>query len=135
MQDPSELYRFETDTDRSSARASVMLVSMGGFIALTPLVRLREFPRYVKAVAMRLDKFSISPTKDAQWQQEIQSWWQAWQARMAADAQRGVFEPRVDEFRWMLEELRVSLFAQSLGTAYPVSVKRVLRAIEAIDRV
>jgi ATP-dependent helicase HrpA len=98
-----------------------------GFIALTPLVRLREFPRYVKAVAMRLDKFSISPAKDAQWQQEIQSWWQAWQARMAADAQRGVFEPRVDEFRWMLEELRVSLWAQQLKTPYPISFKRLAR--------
>ena len=98
-----------------------------GFIAATPLVRLKEFPRYVRAIAMRLDKFSVSPAKDAQWQQEIQSWWQAWQGRMAADAQRGVFEPRIDEFRWMLEELRVSLWAQQLKTPYPVSFKRLAR--------
>jgi len=98
-----------------------------GFIASTRLSRLKEFPRYVKAISARLDKFSVNPAKDAQWQQELQNWWQAWQARMAADAQRGVFEPRIDEFRWMLEELRVSLWAQQLKTPYPISFKRLAR--------
>jgi ATP-dependent helicase HrpA len=98
-----------------------------GFIATTPFTRMRELPRYVKAMAMRLDKFSINPVKDAQWQQEMQGWWQAWQGRMAADAQRGVFDPRIDEFRWMLEELRVSLWAQQLKTPYPISFKRLAR--------
>jgi ATP-dependent helicase HrpA len=98
-----------------------------GFIATTPFTRMRELPRYVKAMSMRLDKFSINPAKDAQWQQEIQGWWQAWQGRMAADAQRGVFDPRIDEFRWMLEELRVSLWAQQLKTPYPISLKRLAR--------
>jgi ATP-dependent helicase HrpA len=98
-----------------------------GFIATTPFTRMRELPRYVKAMAMRLDKFSVNPAKDAQWQQEMQGWWQAWQGRMAADAQRGVFDPRIDEFRWMLEELRVSLWAQQLKTPYPISFKRLAR--------
>jgi ATP-dependent helicase HrpA len=103
-----------------------------GFIASTPLSRLREFPRYLAAIGMRLDKFSVNPAKDAQWQQEIQGWWQAWQARMAADAQRGVFDERIEEFRWMLEELRVSLWAQQLKTPYPVSFKRLARHWEQV---
>jgi ATP-dependent helicase HrpA len=98
-----------------------------GFIASTPWVRMKEFPRYLKAIALRLDKFSINPAKDAQWQQEIQAWWQAWQARMTADGERGAFDARVEEFRWMLEELRVSLWAQQLKTPYPVSFKRLAR--------
>jgi ATP-dependent helicase HrpA len=98
-----------------------------GFIASQPFARLREYPRYLKAIGMRLDKFSLNPAKDAQWQQEIQAWWQAWQARMSSDAQRGVFDTRIEEFRWMLEELRVSLWAQQLKTPYAVSFKRLAR--------
>ena len=103
-----------------------------GFIASTPLTRMREFARYVKAIGMRLDKFSINPAKDAQWQQEIQGWSQAWQARMSADSQRGVFDPRIEEFRWMLEELRVSLWAQQLKTPYAISFKRLARHWEQV---
>jgi ATP-dependent helicase HrpA len=98
-----------------------------GFIASQPFARLREYPRYLKAIGMRLDKFSLNPAKDAQWQQEIQAWWQAWQARMSSDSQRGVFDTRIEEFRWMLEELRVSLWAQQLKTPYAVSFKRLAR--------
>jgi ATP-dependent helicase HrpA len=91
----------------------------------TPLPRLKQIPRYLKAIQFRLDKFSINPAKDAQWMQQIQGWWQAWEARVQADRKRGVHHPRLDEFRWMLEELRVSLWAQQLKTPYPVSFKRL----------
>jgi len=96
-----------------------------GFVVSTPLPRLKQLPRYLKAIQFRLDRFSVNPAKDAQWMQQIQTWWQAWQARMQADRQRGVFDPRLDEFRWTLEELRVSLWAQQLKTPYPVSFKRL----------
>jgi ATP-dependent helicase HrpA len=99
-----------------------------GFVVVTPLPRLKHFPRYLKAIQFRLDKFSINPAKDAQWMQQIQSWWQAWQGRVQADRQRGTWEPGLEEFRWMLEELRVSLWAQQLKTPYPVSFKRVEKA-------
>ena len=103
-----------------------------GFIVATPFSRLKDMPRYLKAVQMRLDKFSLNPAKDADWQQQIQSWTQAWQQRTAADKQRGVFEPGLEEFRWMLEELRVSLWAQQLKTPYPVSLKRIARTWEQL---
>ena len=54
-----------------------------------------------------------------------QSWWQAYQGRVAAEPQRGVHDSGLDEFRWMLEELRVSLWAQQLKTPYPISFKRL----------
>ena len=96
-----------------------------GFVVDTPLARLRHIPRYLKTVQFRLDKFSLNPAKDAQWMQQMQSWWQAWEARVQADRKRGAYDPRLEEFRWMLEELRVSLWAQQLKTPYPVSFKRL----------
>ena len=96
-----------------------------GFVVDTPLPRLKHFPRYLKAIQFRLDKFSLNPAKDAHWMQQIQGWRQAWEARMQADRKRGVRDPGLEEFRWMLEELRVSLWAQQLKTPYPVSFKRL----------
>ena len=98
-----------------------------GFIVAVPLAHLGSYPRYIKAVQFRLDKFPVNPSKDADWQQQLQSWWQAYQARAAADKQRGVHDARLDAFRWMLEELRVSLWAQQLKTPYPVSFKRLAK--------
>ena len=96
-----------------------------GFVVDTPLPRLKHIPRYLKAIQFRLDKFSVNPTKDAQWMQQIQSWRQAWETRVKADRKRGVHDQRLEEFRWTLEELRVSLWAQQLKTPAPVSFKRL----------
>jgi ATP-dependent helicase HrpA len=95
------------------------------FLVSTPLPRLQSYPRYLKAVQLRLDKFSINPAKDAQWMQQLQQWWQAYEGRLKADRARGQFDPKLDEFRWMLEEVRVSLWAQQLKTPYPISFKRL----------
>jgi ATP-dependent helicase HrpA len=99
-----------------------------GFIVAVPLTRLREYPRYLQAIQLRLAKFPLNPAKDADWQQQIQSWWQAYQARLTEDTQRGVRDPKLEEFRWALEELRVSLWAQRLKTPYPISLKRLAKA-------
>jgi ATP-dependent helicase HrpA len=96
-----------------------------GFLVSTPLPRLQQYPRYLEAVQLRLDKFSINPAKDAQWMQQIQQWWQAYEGRLKADRARGVLDPKLEEFCWMLEELRVSLWAQQLKTPYPISSKRL----------
>jgi ATP-dependent helicase HrpA len=99
-----------------------------GFLGSVPLTRLKHYPRYLKAAQVRLDKFTLNPAKDAQWMQQIQSWWQACEGRLKADRTRGAFDPKLEEFRWMLEELRVSLWAQQLKTPYPVSFKRLEKA-------
>ena len=99
-----------------------------GFLGSVPLTRVKHYPRYLHAARMRLDKFTLNPAKDAQWMQQIQNWWQAYEGRLKADRESGAFNPKLDEFRWMLEELRVSLWAQQLKTPYPVSFKRVEKA-------
>ena len=99
-----------------------------GFVVDTALPRLKQLPRYLRAIHLRLDKFALNPAKDAQWMQQLQGWWQALQGRLQADRARGVHDSRLEEFRWMLEELRVSLWAQQLKTPYPVSFKRLERS-------
>jgi ATP-dependent helicase HrpA len=96
-----------------------------GFLANVPFDRLKHFPRYLKAIAMRLDKIASNPERDANWQQQLARYWQAYQTRLVADRARGVRDPKLEEMRWMLEELRVSLWAQQLKTPYPISFKRV----------
>ena len=97
------------------------------FIVVTPFERLRHYPRYLQAVAMRLDKLASNPDRDANWQQQLTRFWQIYVTRLEQDRLRGVSDPRVEEFRWLLEEVRVSLWAQQLKTPYPISFKRLER--------
>jgi ATP-dependent helicase HrpA len=93
------------------------------FLAVTPWAQLSHLPRYLKAVVMRLDKLRTDPARDAQRLAELRPMEQAFLRRLAE--RKGVIDVRMDEFRWLLEELRVSLFAQELRTPQPVSVKRL----------
>jgi ATP-dependent helicase HrpA len=93
------------------------------FVAATPWAQLGHLPRYLKAVVMRLDKWRADPVRDAQRLAELRPLEQRWQRALAE--RRGTIDARLDEFRWLLEELRVSLFAQELRTPQPVSVKRL----------
>jgi len=102
------------------------------FIADTPFERLQHFPRYLKAVAMRLDKLRANPPRDAQLMAEYAPLWTNYERRAIVLAKQGVANPQVEQFRWMLEELRVQLFAQELRTPAPVSVKRLQKMWEAI---
>ena len=100
------------------------------FVSATPPERFRHLPRYLKAVSARLDKLRTDPARDAQKMAELAPLLQAW--RRIATQRRGQADPRLEEFRWLLEELRVSLFAQELRTPTPVSVKRLQKALEAL---
>ncbi|HEX6704634.1 MAG TPA: ATP-dependent RNA helicase HrpA [Albitalea sp.] len=96
------------------------------FVASTPWAQLAHLPRYLKGVTLRLDKWRADPARDTARLAEMrpleQRFW-----RTVAD-RKGVADARLDEFRWLLEELRVSLFAQELRTPQPVSVKRLEKA-------
>jgi ATP-dependent helicase HrpA len=96
------------------------------FIASTPWPQLQHFARYLKAITLRLDKVRADPARDAQRLSELkpqeQRYW-----RLVAE-RKGVQDARMLEFRWLLEELRVSFFAQELRTPQPVSVKRLEKA-------
>jgi len=96
-----------------------------GFLAIVAFERLKHYPRYIRAIAMRLDKIASNPERDANWQQQLARYWLGYQTKLVTDRARGVRDPKLEEMRWMLEELRVSLWAQQLKTPYPVSFKRV----------
>ncbi len=96
------------------------------FLAETPWAALQHLPRYLNAVVLRLDKLRVDPARDAQRLAEVRALEQRW-LRRAAEL-KGRRDARLDEFRWLLEELRVSLFAQELRTPQPVSVKRLEKA-------
>jgi ATP-dependent helicase HrpA len=109
-------------------RTQLQALLPSGFIETTPFHRLEHFPRYLKAVSTRLDKFPSNPARDAQWADTLVQWNRQWTQRRDADRARGVRNPRLEEFRWMLEELRVSVWAQQLKTPYPISFKRLEKA-------
>ena len=96
-----------------------------GFISQTPSEWLVHLPRYLKAIELRLDKLRYAPDKDRQRLGEIARLWQEYKHRIAHNSERGIIDPELQQFRWMLEELRVSQFAQELKTTVPVSVKRL----------
>ena len=102
------------------------------FMVATPWLQLAQLPRYLKAVVMRLDKWRTDPLRDAQRLTELRPL-ESRHTRLAAE-RKGVTDARLDEFRWLLEELRVSLFAQELRTPQPVSVKRLERVWEQFSR-
>jgi ATP-dependent helicase HrpA len=96
------------------------------FMALTPWTQLQHYVRYLKAIVLRLDKYRADPARDAAKLLELkpqeQRYW-----RLVAE-RKGAVDDRMLEFRWLLEELRVSFFAQELRTPQPVSVKRLDKA-------
>ena len=102
------------------------------FVLTTTWAQLAHLPRYLKAIVMRLDKLRADPQRDAQRLAELrpieQRFW-----RVLAE-RKGVADVRLEEFRWLLEELRVSLFAQELRTPQPVSVKRLEKVWAQLER-
>jgi len=96
------------------------------FMAATPWPQLQHYARYLKAITLRLDKYRADPARDAQRLAELkpqeQRYW-----RLVAE-RKGAQDARMLEFRWLLEELRVSFFAQELRTPQPVSIKRLEKA-------
>jgi ATP-dependent helicase HrpA len=99
----------------------------------TDYSQLAHFPRYLKAINVRIDKLRADPTRDArllaEWMQVAAPWQRAHKERGGRNA-----DPKLTEFRWLLEELRVSLFAQELRTPMPVSVKRLQKVWESMQR-
>jgi ATP-dependent helicase HrpA len=116
---------------QADMQAQVQSLIHKRFVVETEHGQLAHFPRYLKAVQVRLDKLKADPTRDArlmtEWQQAAMPWQRALKSGAHSD-------PKMQEFRWMLEELRVSLFAQELKTPMPVSVKRLQKVWESMQR-
>ena len=106
----------ETCHDISTQLENLMPKKFPG--ALT-LGRLREYPRYLSGILYRLEKLGFSRQQELGRIEKIRAWWERYYSiEMPVNA-------KVTNFRWLLEEYRISLFAQSLGTKIPVSEKRL----------
>lgn len=102
------------------------------FLLAAPLSQLMHYPRYLKAIHYRLDRYRDDPKRDAERQAALTALRVPYLRAVAA--RRGVPDPQLTDFRWLLEELRVSLYAQQLRTPMPVSVKRLERIWATIAR-
>ena len=114
-------------------RQRLQTLLAAGFATRTPWAQWPRLPIYLKAMTLRLEKYSGNPSRDAAREADIQELEQMWQEKTDSLVKQG--QPVSDDlaaFRWMIEELRVSLFAQELKTPYPVSVKRLLKEWEGL---
>ena len=116
-------------------RQRLQTLLAAGFATRTPWAQWPRLPIYLKAMTLRLEKYSSNPARDAAREADIQELEQMWQEKTNSLVKQG--QPVSDDlaaFRWMIEELRVSLFAQELKTPYPVSVKRLLKEWEGLNK-
>jgi ATP-dependent helicase HrpA len=106
------------------------------FLKQTPYEHLVHLPRYLKAIALRIEKLRSNAIRDTQNQRDWESVARPWQ-RMMQESKSTVgvndeHDARLREFRWQLEELRVALFAQELKTPMPMSVKRLEKVLASL---
>lgn len=103
-----------------------------GFISGTPAERFEHLPRYLQALLRRLDKLDADPGRDRALLRDIRPHWERWLERAEQHRRKHIDDPALSDFRWLLEEYRVSLFAQELKTAVPVSDKRLRQLWERV---
>jgi ATP-dependent helicase HrpA len=121
---PAPLSRLKKEAEEQSAR-----LLPKHFFVETPWERLQHLPRYIKALKLRLEKYPNSIERDTRSAQAVQAVWQKWDERVIAQRKANLeVSQELKDFRWLIEELRVSLFAQELKTPLPVSVKRLDKA-------
>jgi ATP-dependent helicase HrpA len=95
------------------------------FLEAIPFTQLAHMPRYLKALATRMERAALNPVKDRERVQLLAPYLDALKKFRDSPSKSLEAKRQVEEFRWMLEEYKVSLFAQELGTAFPISPKRL----------
>jgi ATP-dependent helicase HrpA len=115
-------------------RCQMEALDLAGFMAHWPVTRWQHYARYLQAVSMRLEKLPHNVLKDDRASAELQGLWQPWTALVQRTNERGGDVAALAEYRWLLEEYRISLFAQPMKTAEPVSVKRLEKLWQALTR-
>ncbi|NHB87304.1 ATP-dependent RNA helicase HrpA [Photorhabdus tasmaniensis] len=116
----------------SDIKAQLSGLVFRGFVTANSWKRLPDVLRYLHGIDRRLEKLAIDPHRDRTQMgrvENVQQQWQQWLVKLSLQQKQS---PEVQEIRWMIEELRISLFAQQLGTLYPVSDKRILQNMEQI---
>ena len=109
-------------------RAQLSGLIYPGFIAATGMKHLGDLPRYLSGIEKRLDRLADNPARDRQLMVGLHQV----QEEYAQLRKELPPSPELAEIRWMVEELRISLFAQTLGTAYPISDKRIYKAMDDV---
>jgi ATP-dependent helicase HrpA len=122
-----------TDARRDLTRQVDALIGPG-FVTAAGTARLGDLARYLQAVELRIDKLRADPARDAQWTAEVRVVADEYAAELAALPAGVEPSPELQEIRWMIEELRVALYAHPMRTRYPVSVKRIQKAIDDLPR-
>ena len=117
---PATVNRLKRDVEAQIGR----LVYKGCF-SQTPWENISQLPRYLKALRLRIEKQPSNPDRDGKNSASVGLIWQNWEALVDKQNKTDKLSPKVMEFRWLIEELRVSLFAQELKTPFPVSIKRL----------
>ena len=103
-----------------------------GFITATPWAHLKDLPRYLRGILKRLEKLPASEQRDSRGMANVLTLQNKYWARRTQIM--GDIPAALDVFRWQLEELRISLFAQELKTPYPVSAKRLDKLWDELAR-
>ncbi|USE34632.1 ATP-dependent RNA helicase HrpA [Endozoicomonas sp. SCSIO W0465] len=104
-----------------------------GFMTSAGMEWLSHYPRYFRAIEVRLEKLPTQVNRDRAWTEELTLLQQKYEKRRETHRQHKVVDPNLQQFYWMVEEYRVSLFAQQLGTRFPVSDKRLRKLWEAVE--
>tara|TARA_R110001592_G_scaffold356571_1_gene658757 strand:- start:9650 stop:13678 length:4029 start_codon:yes stop_codon:yes gene_type:complete len=105
-----------------------------GFLCATPYERLKRLPCYLQACSIRHEKMSRDIGNERRYVPVLSQWWQSYQDRLRKFEAQGIFDQELEDFRWLIEEQRVSWYAQQLGTIETVSEKRLNKIWEGIRR-
>ena len=129
----SQISQIEDKKQLLTLKKALQTLLAAGFATRTPWAQWPRLPIYLKAMTLRLEKYSGNPARDAAREADIQELEQMWQEKTDGLVKQGQpVSGDLAAFRWMIEELRVSLFSQELKTPYPVSVKRLLKEWEGL---
>nr|WP_232846217.1 ATP-dependent RNA helicase HrpA [Amphritea pacifica] len=105
-----------------------------GFLAEVPVQQLQQYPRYLQGIVLRLEKYQRELPRQRMLSEQLQQLTRQYQGQLQLDRQHNRYNAALDEYRWMLEEYRISLFAQQLGTRITVSEKRLKQQWQQIGR-
>ncbi|WP_193016580.1 MULTISPECIES: ATP-dependent RNA helicase HrpA [Gammaproteobacteria] len=117
----------------SDIKAQLNQLVFPGFVTSHGWKRLADIPRYLSAIEKRMEKLAIDPNRDRAQMSRVENVIQQWQQWLGKLTEKQKQQEEVQNIRWMIEELRVSLFAQQIGTPYPISDKRILQAMEHVN--
>nr|BFE99560.1 ATP-dependent RNA helicase HrpA [Streptoalloteichus tenebrarius] len=124
--------RFAPAESLADIRGQLSALVYPGFVTATGLSRLPDVARYLRAVERRLEKLPENPRRDQEWTQRVAQVREEYEQLARQAPKHGPAAEGLRQIRWMIEELRVSYFAQTIGTPRPVSEKRIYKAMDQL---